>query len=448
MKVRSSWVCIARCHFANASQGVSCGLPDEWVRVCEEFAEVRYEVGGMAGQDLGGTVEGGLVQGCHLGCGLEAAASSDREAALWSTGAAAEVQGTQGAAHRACTSIFHTNQAAWVLVWHLLRKVTMESIGPVRPFTQRLLTEIAKLAGGVPEAAAEIGISLEEVSSLTTGNKPSISALYAVYSWLSSRVTLTTSELEDFDRLRDAAVSGQRAGQLEPAPGLGESPPRGRVVVRTWQLAGVIAAAMVVAVVVAVVIAVTIIRPSDPKGTISADQTPASKSPAGTSSTPSDAPTSPHPAAPASGTPGQASPSATDNAVIQWGPGRILVSSDGTDLSSVPPISDINDTGGNDYYYNVAVVGSGLSINSDNTVAEPASNAIMAWPGSKVPSAPECLSLIDNQGTNAQSVPVSQGTNVCLDMGSGLMAVIQVLSINGRNSTMETDTTVWNLPGA
>lgn len=126
-------------------------------------------------------------------------------------------------------------------------------------------------------------------------------------------------------------------------------------------------------------------------------------------------------------------PSASAAARIQWGPGDLLITNDGTSLSSVPP--------GN----NEAVVG---DIYTGGPGFYPFSGTtLVLWTANGPPTAQQCQYLGTTQGDPGQGVNVVPGSVVCAVTSEGPIAIMHVISIDLANSTVETMTTVWDLPG-
>jgi hypothetical protein len=119
---------------------------------------------------------------------------------------------------------------------------------------------------------------------------------------------------------------------------------------------------------------------------------------------------------------------------IQWGPGDLLITNDGTSLSTVPP--------GN----NEDVVG---DIYSGGTSFNPfAGTTLVLWTANAKPSAQQCQYLATTQGMPGQGVNVVPGSVVCIVTAEGPIAIIRVTSLDAADNTIETRATVWDLPGS
>jgi len=87
---------------------------------------------------------------------------------------------------------------------------------PAGPFAGRLLTEIAKVKGGLPAAAAEMGVKPHAIDGIASGATPSAVDLARVYQWLSERGELTPTEIADYHRMSAAAWSQATADDHAP----------------------------------------------------------------------------------------------------------------------------------------------------------------------------------------------------------------------------------------
>jgi len=144
------------------------------------------------------------------------------------------------------------------------------------------------------------------------------------------------------------------------------------------------------------------------------------------------------PAAPSSVNASSANASAS-GAKLEW-TGSLLITNDGTDLTSVPPVSDAkNDTTG------LAVVYS-----EGNGIAPLWGTQLAVWSGNSMPTPQQCVSLDTSQSSGAD-VPVAVGSMVCALIAngpSGPLAIIHVTGINESNLTIETQTSLYTLSGS
>jgi hypothetical protein len=129
-------------------------------------------------------------------------------------------------------------------------------------------------------------------------------------------------------------------------------------------------------------------------------------------------------------------PSATASARVQWGPGSLVISNNGTLLSSVPPVSDTHNTS------DVSDVYSG-----GNSIQPFAGTTLALWASGGRPTAQQCSNLVTTQA-DGSGVNVVAGSVVCAVTAEGPIAIIDVTSFNSDSSSIETSTTVWDLPGS
>jgi hypothetical protein len=127
------------------------------------------------------------------------------------------------------------------------------------------------------------------------------------------------------------------------------------------------------------------------------------------------------------------SSSSVSPARVQWGPGSLLLTNNGTDLSSVPPGNQTSTVG--DVY-----VSGGIS--------PFAGTVLVLWTRQSQPTAQQCKNLATTQGEPGQAVNVVPGSVVCAITAEGPVAIIRVESIDQGALTIETRTTVWDLPGS
>jgi hypothetical protein len=133
---------------------------------------------------------------------------------------------------------------------------------------------------------------------------------------------------------------------------------------------------------------------------------------------------------PAPSVTGQATPAAVSLPKRLWGPGTLVITNSGTDIHSVPPISN----------------SSSSDIHSDGTDLWPDNSQLAVWTGSSLPSPQQCLYLIRTQGTGAD-VAAPARTIVCAQTSENTLAIIQVQSIDiSLNFPVTTQTTIYAIP--
>lgn len=182
---------------------------------------------------------------------------------------------------------------------------------PASPFVGRLLREIARCEGGLPDACAEMGVTPQDVDAIANGRTPSAAIVARFYEWLDARVVLEPGERADYDRLMAEATHNEvvasgtlpAGDQSAPQP----SPHRTRDLRQIVGVSAIAVVAIVIIVVVAVVLTVAIIRPGSSRPTSDSTPSPASASTsaapsATTTGSPSPVTQSPAPGASASRT--------------------------------------------------------------------------------------------------------------------------------------------------
>ncbi len=117
---------------------------------------------------------------------------------------------------------------------------------------------------------------------------------------------------------------------------------------------------------------------------------------------------------------------------IQWGPGAMLITNNGTDLGSIPP----NDDAGPGDVFD----GGGLSGVGPST-------KLALWPNTGTPTPQQCLTLDQTQSVTG-GVSVHPGSVVCVETSGGLIAIISVTAVDDGNLIIHTETTVWIMPGS
>lgn len=175
------------------------------------------------------------------------------------------------------------------------------------PLVRRLLDEVSKLEGAMPEACKAMGVNPEDLAGLVNGQRLSREVLEAIRAWLDERVVLSRQEQDDYDRLRAAANQTLDVVLSDPAAIKRISAAIGKAGRR--ELAAYAVAALAVALLVGVIVGVVAARPGSTAlqaapGTLSS-ATPSSPADGGTSSAPAKASTTTSAAAPS------APPSAT-----------------------------------------------------------------------------------------------------------------------------------------
>lgn len=158
----------------------------------------------------------------------------------------------------------------------------------------------------------------------------------------------------------------------------------------------------------------------------------------GSSSTPAAAaptaaaPTTTAPVAPVASnqpTTAASSPGAAANGGFRlvWGPAPFEVTNNGSGISSVPPTGQ---GGGTDLYDD----GSGFGAMNGALLA--------VWNGASAPTPARCLNQVQTQSSGSE-VTASVGSTVCVQSGTGQLAIIKVTGADGNTTSAETTTSIW-----
>ncbi|HXC85255.1 MAG TPA: hypothetical protein VNV62_25720 [Trebonia sp.] len=163
---------------------------------------------------------------------------------------------------------------------------------------------------------------------------------------------------------------------------------------------------------------------------VSASSAPAAPSSVNASSANANASTPP---------PASASNASASGAKLEW-TGSLLITNDGTDLTSVPPVSDAkNDTTGIAVVYSVG-----------NGIAPLWGTQLAVWKGNSMPTPQQCISL-DTSQSSGGDVLVAVGSTVCALIANGPagpLAIIHITGIDESNITTETQTSLYTLSGS
>jgi hypothetical protein len=319
------------------------------------------------------------------------------------------------------------------------------------PFARRLLAEISKLEGAMPEACNAIGVNPEDIARLANGQRVSREALEAIRAWLDQRVVLSQQEQEDYDRLRAAAnqtravILSNRAVRTSISTATTKASRR--------ELVAYAVAALAVVLLVGVIIGVVVARPgsaapnaasktlSSASPISSAEEGTASPTPA-KASTASPAATSsaqPSATAPATGS-GQAVYQNVTLHIPAMGP------DEGAGVSFTPPAQVILDPGpgSDDLEY----------FNSENGFADSytptwglSSGDTLADIGTQSPSPAACKQLIATDPMDLSTQNFEQGQGYCIQISDGGIGYFRVLSLaqsDGNDSGAVTlSLTLW-----
>jgi hypothetical protein len=305
-------------------------------------------------------------------------------------------------------------------------------------FIGRLLAEIVNIEGGIPAATAEIGIDPRIINDLVNGDLLSPQELYAIYAWLTRRITLTRQEVQDFEKLR-MANSIRKKVELERAasPGSVMSGATGnRYIPSPPQMVGGLVI-VVLAVMVSVAVTATAMKTKNGGTTAgrvaSPPAEPSSPIPSPMPMNSSDAAATPSPSAPLS------APAAPQE-IITFQSNYISIADMGSyggpyfkDLSVNPPITTTDQRKGDSHI----IIGSyslTLTILGDN------GSTIGMWHQSTTPTRAQCLQAAEAAGV--ESISINPGQTVCVQTPSGAVASLKLMSIDGSASANFSGT-IW-----
>jgi hypothetical protein len=134
----------------------------------------------------------------------------------------------------------------------------------------------------------------------------------------------------------------------------------------------------------------------------------------------------------------QVSNMSASGAKLQWS-GSLVITNDGTDLTSVPPVSDVDGPTQNN----------GASVYSEGDgIGQSQGTQLLVWAGNSVPTPEQCLSTMTTQASGAWSVQVTYGSVVCAQTYNGTLAIIRVTGFDQSNYAIETRTSLYTPSGS
>lgn len=324
------------------------------------------------------------------------------------------------------------------------------------PLVRRLLEEISKLEGAMPEACKAMGVSPEDIARLANGQRVSREALEAIREWLDQRVVLSRQEQDDYDRLR-AAANQTLAVVLSNSPvsksistAIAKASPR--------ELISYAVAALAVVLLVGVIIGVVVARPRSAVPN-AAPGTSSSAAPPSPSSSTEDGTASPTPANASTTSPAAAS-SAPPNATAPATGGVQAVYQDVTlhvpamgpnesaGVTFTPPAGvTLNPGIGSDddlEYFNTEEVGDSTSTQSWDL----GSADTLADIGTQSPSPTVCKQLITKDPMDLSTQNLEQGQEYCIQIADGGIGYFRILSMpqsggNGDSGAVALTLTLW-----
>jgi hypothetical protein len=308
-----------------------------------------------------------------------------------------------------------------------------DDLAIARPLVRRLLGEISKLEGAMPEACQAIGVNPEDIARLANGQRVSREALDAIRAWLDQRVVLSRQEQEDYDRLR--AIANQPLAVVLSNPAVRKSISTVRTKGSPRELVAYGVAALAVVLLVGVLIGVVVARPG------SAAPSAAS----GTSSSPS--PISSPEGGTASATPAKtstASPAAASTAPPSaTAPATGGVQAVYRDFALHIPAMGPNDSAGVTFSPPAVILNPGLGSDDDleyfDLEDEDDNNYTPTWTlasgdtladiGTQSPSFAACKQLITTDPMDLSTQDFEQGQGYCIQMSDGGIGYFRVLSM-------------------
>ena len=321
------------------------------------------------------------------------------------------------------------------------------------PLVRRLLDEISKLEGAMPEACEAMGVSPEDIARLANGQRVSREALEAIRAWLDQRVVLSGQEQDDYDRLRAAA--NQTLAVVLSNPAASKSISTAITKARPRELVAYAVAALAVVLLVGVTIGVVVARPGSAapnaaSETLSSPSSPSSAEEGTASPTPANASTT-SPAAASSAPPSATEPTTGGTrAVYQDVTLHIpaMGSNESAGVTFTPPAGvTLNPGIGSDddlEYFNLEGVGDSTSTQSWDL----GSGDTLADIGTQSPSPTACKQLITTDPMDLSTQNLEQGQGYCIQIADEGIGYFRILSIaqsdeNGDSGAVVLTLTLW-----
>jgi hypothetical protein len=317
---------------------------------------------------------------------------------------------------------------------------------------RRLLNEISKLDGGIPEASGAMGVSPDDITKLANGRQLSREALEAIRSWLDERVILSQPEKDDYDRLWTAARQTLAVVLSSPAARNRISSAISKVSYR--ELVSYTVALLAVALVVGIIIGVVLVHPTSAAPTAAPSATLPTTPPAGPSSAGEGASSWTATADPVPTT----TPTATPSTALTPDPGGApvvyqdikihipaMAQNESAGVTFAPPAVDLN-TGSDDdlEYFNTE--------NADNYNSTQSWNLgdgdSLASIGTRTASAAACRHLLTTDPMDLNTKNLEQGQGYCIQIADGRIGYFKVLFMaqgneNGNSGPVVLALTLW-----
>lgn len=320
---------------------------------------------------------------------------------------------------------------------------------------RRLLDEISKLEGAMPEACEAMGVRPEDVAGLANGQRVSREALEAIREWLDQRVVLSRQEQDDYDRLRAAAKHTLAVVLSNPA--VSKNISNAIVKATPRELVAYAVAVLAVVLLVGVTIGVVVAQsgnaaPNAASGTFRSANPPSppSSAEAGKASpTPAPASTT-SPTAAASASPSATAP-ATGGAQAVYQDVALHIPAMAPDESvgvTFAPLAGVTLNPGmnTDYeleYFNLQD-GDGTPTRSWDL----GSGDSLADIGTQSPSLTACKQSIATDPTDLSTQNLEQGQGYCIKLADGGIGYFDILSMaqsdgNGDSGAVALTLTLW-----
>jgi hypothetical protein len=331
-----------------------------------------------------------------------------------------------------------------------------DDLANANPLVRRLLDEVSKLEGAIPEACKTMGVKPEDIARLANGQPVSREVLEAIWAWLDQRVILSRQERDDYDRLRTAAK--QTLAVVLSNPTVRRSISTALAKASSRELVAYAIAVLAVVLLIGVSIGVVVAKPG---GAVqnAAPETLSSAAPRSPFSSTEEATAAPTPAKTSITSPAATSsapPSATaattggTQAVYQAVTLHIpaMGSNESAGVTFTPPAAvTLNPSLGSDddlEYFNSEDVGN----NNYTRSWYLGSGDILADMGTQSPSPAACKQLITADPMDLSTQNFEQGQGYCIQIADGGIGYFRIVSMeqsgeNGDSGAVALTLTLW-----
>jgi hypothetical protein len=307
-----------------------------------------------------------------------------------------------------------------------------DDLANANPLVRRLLDEISKLEGAMPEACKAIGVKPEDIARLASGQWISREALEAIRAWLDQRVILSPQEQDDYDRLRTAA--NQTLAVVLSNPTVRKSISGALARASRRELVAYAVAALAVVLMVGITIGVVVAKPGN-AALNAASETSSSAAPPSPLSSAKEAtaaPTNTTSPSVTSSDPSSATAPTTGGAQAVYEDVTLYIPAMGpnesTGVTFTPPAGvTLNPGIGSDddlEYFNSEGVGDSTSTQSWYL----GSGDTLADIGTRNPSPAACEQLITMHPMDLSTQNLEQGQAYCIQIADGGIGYFRILS--------------------